>query len=112
MFDKVKEIIDEWDPIDLLAMHCPADEYDEIGLTAYEYDHYGQNHLLPDSPFIMRDPFTGKMTAVKNVVYTLADLHRLYALTANDYDALDLTADNYDALDLTAYDYDFHGVTP
>ena len=94
------------------ALELTADEYDEIGLTAYEYDHYGQNHLLPDSPFIMRDPFTGKMTAVKNVVYTLADLHRLYALTANDYDALDLTADDYDALDLTAYDYDFHGVTP
>lgn len=94
------------------ALELTADEYDEIGLTAYEYDHYGQNHLLPDSPFIMRDPFTGKMTAVKNVVYTLADLHRLYALTATDYDALDLTADDYDALDLTAYDYDFHGVTP
>lgn len=94
------------------ALELTADEYDEIGLTAYEYDHYGQNHLLPDSPFIMRDPFTGKMTAVKNVVYTLADLHRLYALTADDYDALDLTADDYDALDLTAYDYDFHGVTP
>ena len=94
------------------ALELTANEYDEIGLTAYEYDHYGQNHLLPDSPFIMRDPFTGKMTAVKNVVYTLADLHRLYALTATDYDALDLTADDYDALDLTAYDYDFHGVTP
>ena len=94
------------------ALELTADEYDEIGLTAYEYDHYGQNHLLPDSPFIMRDPFTGKMTAVKNVVYTLADLHRLYALTADNYDALDLTADDYDALDLTAYDYDFHGVTP
>ena len=94
------------------ALELTADEFDEIGLTAYEFDHYGQNHLLPDSPFIMRDPFTGKMTAVKNVVYTLADLHRLYALTATDYDALDLTADDYDALDLTAYDYDFHGVTP
>lgn len=93
------------------ALELTADEYDAIGLTAYEFDHYGQNHLLPDSPFIMRDPFTGKMTAVKNVVYTLADLHRLYALTATDYDALDLTADDYDALDLTAYDYDFHGVT-
>ena len=94
------------------ALELTADEYDAIGLTAYEFDHYGQNHLLPDSPFIMRDPFTGKMTAVKNVVYTLADLHRLYALTANDYDAVDLTAYDYDALDLTAYDYDFHGVTP
>ena len=32
MFDKVKKIIDEWDPIDLLAMHCPGDEYDDISL--------------------------------------------------------------------------------
>lgn len=32
MFYKVKETIDEWDPIDLLAMHCPDDEYDEISL--------------------------------------------------------------------------------
>lgn len=36
MFDKVKEIIDEWDPIDLLAMHCPADEYDDISLSISE----------------------------------------------------------------------------
>ena len=94
------------------ALELTADEFDEIGLTAYEFDHYGQNHLSPDSPFIMRDPFTGKLTAVKNVVYTLAEYHRLYALTATDYDALDLTADDYDALDLTAYNYDFYGVTP
>lgn len=32
MLDKVKEIIDEWDPIDLLAMHCPHDEYDDISI--------------------------------------------------------------------------------
>jgi len=24
----VKEIIDKWDPFDLLAIHCPDDEYD------------------------------------------------------------------------------------
>lgn len=30
MFYKVKAIIDEWDPIDLLASHCPNDEYDDI----------------------------------------------------------------------------------
>lgn len=94
------------------ALELTADAFDEIGLTAYEFDHYGQYHLSPDSPFIMRDPFTGKLTAVKNVVYTLAEYHRLYALTATDYDALDLTADDYDALDLTAYNYDFYGVTP
>lgn len=30
MFNKIKKIIDEWDPIELLMIHCPSDEYDEI----------------------------------------------------------------------------------
>ena len=98
---------DEYDALDLTA-----DEYDSIGLTAYEYDHYGKNHLSVDSAFMMRDPFTGDLVEVKEVVYKLADLHRVRALTATEYDALDLTADDYDALDLTAYDYDYYGVTP
>ncbi|WP_226535930.1 DUF1871 family protein [Fictibacillus halophilus] len=28
-FSLVKEVINEWDPFDLLAIHCPEDEYDE-----------------------------------------------------------------------------------
>jgi hypothetical protein len=28
-FSLVKEVIDEWDPFGLLAIHCPEDEYDE-----------------------------------------------------------------------------------
>lgn len=28
-FSIVKELIDEWDPFNLLAIHCPDDEYDE-----------------------------------------------------------------------------------
>jgi len=32
MFDKVKTVIDEWDPIELLSIHCPPDEYDEISM--------------------------------------------------------------------------------
>ena len=36
MFDKVKKIIDEWDPIDLLAMHCPDDEYNDISFSISE----------------------------------------------------------------------------
>ena len=30
MFDKVKMVIDEWDPNELLSIHCPSDEDDEI----------------------------------------------------------------------------------
>ena len=32
MFDKAKAVIDEWDPIELLSIHCPSDEYDEISM--------------------------------------------------------------------------------
>lgn len=32
MFDKVKSIIDQWDPVGLLSMHCPPDEYDNLSL--------------------------------------------------------------------------------
>ncbi|GAM12370.1 DUF1871 family protein [Mesobacillus selenatarsenatis] len=28
-FSIVKEVIDAWDPFNLLAIHCPDDEYDE-----------------------------------------------------------------------------------
>jgi hypothetical protein len=28
-FSIVKKVIDEWDPFNLLAIHCPDDEYDE-----------------------------------------------------------------------------------
>ncbi|HZH61965.1 MAG TPA: DUF1871 family protein [Metabacillus sp.] len=28
-FSIVKEVIDEWDPFNILVKHCPDDEYDE-----------------------------------------------------------------------------------
>lgn len=28
MFEIIKKIVDDWDPIGLLAAHCPPDEYD------------------------------------------------------------------------------------
>ena len=28
-FSRVKEVIDEWDPFNLLAIYCPEDEYDK-----------------------------------------------------------------------------------
>lgn len=36
MFDEVKKVIDEWDPIGLLCAHCPPDEYDDISMMLSE----------------------------------------------------------------------------
>ena len=27
-FEQIKTIIDDWDPVELLSIHCPSDEYD------------------------------------------------------------------------------------
>ena len=57
----------------------------------------------------MVSPFTGDTVPLQTVIEELAALHKLYALTASEYDLKELTASDYDALDLGAYDYDWHG---
>ena len=97
-----------------------ANEYDNLGLTAEEYDNYritaqeydtmGSLLLGTNSRYLMRDPFTGLIIPIADVVLKLFDLHRSGALTASAYDALDMTATYYDGLDLAAFDYDTLGV--
>lgn len=64
------------------------------------------NNLLDN--VMMTNPFTGIRESVVNVINTLASLHMLDGISAEDYDALDLTATYYDAKELTATDYDFN----
>ena len=87
-----------------------ADEYDDYRITAQEYDTMGSQLLGINSRYLMRDPFTGIITPIADVVLKLFDLHRTGALTASAYDALDMTATYYDGLDLAAYDYDTLGI--
>ena len=96
----------EYDTLDLTAS-----EYDSLNLTAKEYDEWAKKLLYKNPLWYMPDPFTGATVPVKQVVSELADLHRVYGLTASDYDALSLDASYYDNLSITAYDYDFHGAT-
>lgn len=35
-YQNIKEVIDNWDPIDLLSMHCPSDEYDNESQLIYQ----------------------------------------------------------------------------
>lgn len=87
-----------------------ADEYDNYRITAQEYDTMGSMLLGSNSRYLMRDPFTGLVIPIADVVLKLFDLHRSGALTASAYDALDMTATYYDGLDLAAFDYDTLGV--
>ena len=60
----------------------------------------------------MYSPITGQYEDVRMVVTEIVnEFHRVDALTASEYDALDLTASTYDAYELTAVEYDFSGKT-
>ena len=91
-----------------------ASEYDALDLTALQYDQMGRYYLelagIIKNPYhYMTSPFTGEYVTLETVITELAALHKLYALTADEYDLKELTASDYDALLLGAYDYDWHG---
>ena len=87
-----------------------ASKYDGYGLSAYDYDTWGYKLLhYPDECCYIRSPFTGQIVPHNEVIYQLADLHRM-ALTAQQYDNLELEASVYDDMELTAYWYDWYGL--
>lgn len=95
------------------ALGITASDYDALELTAFQYDQWARYYLelagFIKNPFhYMASPFTGEIVPLQNVISDLAALHKLYALTASEYDNKELTASDYDALQLGAYDYDWH----
>ena len=54
---------------------------------------------LPDyENLIIHNPVTGTMTNVETAINDVYNSFNIYALTADEYDALDLTADEYDSI--------------
>lgn len=94
---------------DELGLTCQ--EFDDKGLTAHEFDSMGYKLLeYPDPDYYMRDPFTGEMSPVKDVVMKLFALHA-GTMTVNEFEALDLTCAEFDAKETTAFNYDFFGIS-
>lgn len=92
---------------DSLELTC--EEFESYELTCHEFDTLGYKLLdYPDPDTHMRDPFTGEINLIKNVVMELYGLH-MGALTAAEFDALDLTAGEFDAKEVTAFEFDFFG---
>lgn len=42
-FEQIKIIIDDWDPLELLSIHCPSDEYDTESKAIWEKVQYIEN---------------------------------------------------------------------
>lgn len=92
---------------DSLELTCA--EFESYELTCHEFDTLGYKLLgYPDPDTHMRDPFTGLIAPIKDVIMELYGLH-MGALTAAEFDALDLTAGEFDAKEVTAFEFDFFG---
>lgn len=92
---------------DSLELTCA--EFESYELTCHEFDTLGYKLLgYPDPDTHMRDPFTGLIAPIKDVVMELYGLH-MGALTVAEFEALDLTCEEFDAKEVTAFEFDFFG---
>lgn len=82
-----------------------AGEYESFYLTTIQYDVYG-SYFLNRTWFRMISPITGEYKSVQNVVNDLYTTFRFNGKTAHDYDTLELTADEFDSSDFTAIQHD------
>lgn len=90
---------------DFDVMGLTATELDNLNFTAIEWDTQAKAKLLSGK---CRNPFTGEMDTVCNIIQQLALATTDQAITAAEYDAAELTAEEFNALNLTAYLYDFY----
>lgn len=93
-----------------------AEQYDNCmvegiprGLTAIQYDVFARRYLWVDPNVRTMHPTKGVKVLMKEVVALNTDLIRTAGcLSASEYDSVGLSAGEYDALGLTAYQYDWH----
>lgn len=82
-----------------------AGEFDALNFTALEFDTSAKTQLLTGK---CRNPFTGELDTVCNILADMAQHTTTEAITAGEFDAAELTADEFNALNLTAYMFDFY----
>ena len=100
----------EYDDLKLTAL-----QYDKYpvrgikrGLTATEYDFFASRYILVDFAERVIHPKTGEMVNFRKVISFNTDLLKTSgSYTASEYDNKLLTASTYDGLELTAYKYDW-----
>jgi len=100
----------EYDDLKLTATqydHYPVNGINR-GLTATEYDFFAKRYLYVDFAEQVYHPATGKKVNFRKVISFNTDLEKASgSYTASEYDALLKTATEYDGLELTAYRYDW-----
>ena len=100
----------EYDDLKLTATqydHYPVNGV-KRGLTATEYDFFAKKYLLVDYAERIYHPANGDKVNFRKVIAFNTDLEKASgSYTASEYDALLKTATQYDGLELTAFNYDW-----
>lgn len=96
------------DGFDSLQLTC--NEFEAIGLTAYEFDLYSSLKMGKDRLFYMSNPMTGEWTFYQDVINQLYDYHRADPFTVKEFDgASNATCSALDALKWIATRIDTEG---
>lgn len=90
------------DEFDIMGL--TASEFDALQFTAYEFDTSAKKRLIDGK---CRNPLTGELDYVCNILQALAQATTTQAITAEEFDAAELTSEEFNALNLTAYMFDF-----
>lgn len=82
-----------------------AAEFDALNFTALEFDTNAKARLINGK---CRNPFTGELDTICNVIADVAHHITNEEITATEFDSAELTAEEFNALNLTAYLFDFY----
>ena len=81
-----------------------AKQFDDLNFTAYEFDTHAKSRLIDGK---CRNPLTGELDTICNIVQALAQATTTHAITAEEFDSAELTCEEFNALNLTAYMFDY-----
>lgn len=85
-----------------------VDSQDNAIMSELRYQIELLKNSIPELTTVyVRSPYTGKIITIQEAIDELWNNLRVYALTADEYDAQMWTAEEYDGFKLTAYQYDY-----
>ena len=101
----------EYDDLQLTAQEYDSTVVDfvPLGMTALQFDVDAKRYIWKDPKLYMNHVTEGEKQIYKMNILALSDMLReAGSYNAEDFDAVGITAENYDALDVSAYEYDWY----
>lgn len=101
----------EYDDLQLTAQEFDSTVVDFIplGMTALQFDIDAKRYIWKDPKLYMNHVTEGEKELYKYNILALSDMLReAGSYNAEDFDAVGISAENYDSLDLSAYEFDWY----